>query len=252
MAIMAEELELAPNEFAFYFEGEHGVDADALANFLKRAATVARQQGGELRVVGLRGGSLAVIVEAIKKSKIGRSAVKEFSEKPIDTTVKVSGFLGTIVGAIIYAMLPAESGSTPLAKAGADVVENHQVTRITIVTNETSTVVMDEAIASEVRKAERSHKSVLPPPDEANRLPRPVIEMIEDARRGNLSGKVALVGDELHFRPDGYRYWVPVDETPAGAPGQLFPGVHYRVTGRITTRDGQPDRILIDWAAPIE
>lgn len=249
---MAEQLILRPDEFAFYFEAQKGVDADALANFLKRAATIARQRGGELRVVGIREGSLAVIIKAIKKSKVSQSAAKEFSEKPIDTTIKVSAFLASIVGAIIYAMSPAQSGSSPLAKAGADVVENHQVTQIKIVTNETSTVVMDEMIASEVREAERNGRAMLAPPHETRRLPQPVIAMIEDARRGSLLGEAALVRDELHFRPDGFRYWVPVDENTVSAAGQLYPGGRFRVTGHIATRDGQPDRIVVDWAAPLE
>lgn len=152
--------------------------------------------------------------------------------------------------AIVYFMSPAESGSTPIAKAGADVVENHHVTQITIVTNEESTVVMNETIASEVREAERSHQPMLSPPEETRRLPQPAIAMIEDARRGNLSGEAALVGDELHFRPDGYRYWVPVNDNPGRAQGQLFPGGHFRVAGHIATRGGLPDRIIVDWVTP--
>ena len=112
MATLAERLELGPNEFAFYFETKVGVDADALANFLKRAATVARQRGGELRVVGFREGSLAVIIEAIKRSKVGRAAAEEFYKKPIDTTIKVSGFVGGIVYAIVQAMSPAHREHT--------------------------------------------------------------------------------------------------------------------------------------------
>lgn len=245
MAVIAEQLDLGPNEFAFHFETSDGVDADALANFLKRAATVARQRGAELRIVGLREGSLAVIVDVIKKG-----ASKEFAEKPIDTTIKVSTFAAAIVGAIVLAMTPTKSGDTPLGKAGAEVVENHHVTKITVVTSQDITVVMDETIAFEVREAERNRQVMLAGPEEVMRLPHRVAEMIEDARQGNLSGQAALIGDELHFRPDGYRYWVPVDENPVSANGALYPGGNFRVGGRIAMRDGLPDRIIVDWAEP--
>lgn len=164
------------------------MDASALADFLKRAATVARQRGGDLRVVGLRQGSLAIVITAIKKSKIGQSAAKEFSEKPIDTTIKASGFAAAIVSAIVYAMSPAQSGSTPLAKAGAEVVENHKVTEITIVTNATSSVVMNKMIASEIRAVDRVSYPLLPPPGYRERLPQGVATMIEDARRAICRG----------------------------------------------------------------
>ncbi len=252
MAATADKLELGADEFAFHFETEKGVDADALANFLKRAATIARQRGGELRVVGLREGSLAVIVKAIKRSRLGRSAAREFAEKPIDTGIKVSAFAASIVGAIIYAMSPSASGTSPLAKAGAEVVEKQQVTQISIVTNEASTVVMNESIAAEVRQAESNGRPMLAPPEEIRRLPQRVVAMIEDARHGNLSGEAALVLDQLHFRPDGYKYWVPVEENPVSGQGQLYPGGHFRVSGHIVMLGGQPDRIVVDWATPME
>jgi hypothetical protein len=247
---IAQRLELGSHEFAFHFQTKEGVEADALGNFLKRAATVARQSGAELRVVGLREGSLAVIIEAIRKSRAGKGAAKEFSDKPIDTTIKVSGFLASIVAAIAYAMSPAQSGSTPIAKAGADVIENHHVTEITLVTNRTSIVVMNQTIAAEVREKERFSPRMLPESDEARRLPGPMVEMIEDARQGNLSGEAAIVNGELHFRPDGYRYWVPVDGYRASQ-GLLYPGGHFRVAGQIEMRHGQPDRIIVDAAKPI-
>lgn len=242
MATVAKRLGLGPDEFAFHFETMVGVDADALATFLKRAATVARRNGSELRVVGLREGSLDVVLKAIRKG-----AAKEFEEKPIDTTIKTSVFVGGIVAGIIHMMSPQLSGDTPIAKAGADVVENHHVTQITIVTNDESTVVMNQMIAKEVREVgKRQH--LLEESDAVPRLSAPIAGMLRDARSGDLSGETSIVKGELHFRPDGYRYWVPVDENPVTANGLLQPGARYRVSGHIALSGGQPDRIIIDRA----
>ena len=256
MAITAENLDLGPDEFAFYFETNGGVDADALANFLKRAATFAKQRGSNLQVVGLRQGSLAVVIKVIQNSKIGQGAAKEFSEKPIDTTIKVSGSVAAIaagiVSAIVYAMSPDHGKTTPLAKSGAEIVEKHKVNQITIVSNTNNTIIMNQSIASEIREAERDRYPMLPQPERLAQLPPPVAAMIEDARRGELSGDATLVGGELHFRPDGYRYWVPVDIQSAVNYEKILPGKRFRISGRIATRDGQPDRIVVNQAEPID
>ena len=245
MAAMAERLALGPDEFAFHFQTKVGVDADALATFLKRAATVARRQGADLRVVGLRDGSLDVVIKAFKKG-----ALKEFKDKPIDTTIKTSLFVGTIVATIVHVMSPTPGGVTPIAKAAAEVVENHQVTQITIITNDDSRVVMNEKIAKAVRAAGQQQQ-LLDGPDDVPRLSAPVAGMLRDARDGNLSGETSLVKDELHFKPDGYRYWVPVDENPASANNALQPGHRYRVAGHIALSGGLPDRIVVVEARPI-
>jgi len=236
---------LGPDEFAFHFETGLGVDADALATFLKRAATVARRSGGELRVVGVREGSVDVVLKAIKKG-----AANEFTEKPIDTTIKSSAFVGGIVAGIIHLMSPQLSGDTPLAKAGADMVENHHVTQIIVLTSDQSTVVMNQTIAKEVREVRR-RQHLLDGPDEVPRLSAPVAGMLRDARSGDLSGETSIVKGELHFRPDGYRYWVPIDESPVTADGSLKPGVRYRVSGHIALSGGQPDRIVVDRAVSL-
>lgn len=101
MALVEQQPQFGPDEFAFHFETEIGVDADALANFLKRAATAARRAGGEIRVVGLQEGSLNVILKAFKKG-----AAKEFKDKPIDTTIKSTVFVTAIVTAIVHMMSP--------------------------------------------------------------------------------------------------------------------------------------------------
>ena len=245
MAAVAERLGLGPDEFAFHFETKLGVDADALATFLKRAATVTRRSGAELRVVGVREGSVDVVVKAVRKG-----AAKEFKEKPIDTTIKTSVFVGGIVAGIVHMMSPQMSGDTPIAKAGADMVENHHVTQITVVTNDDSTVVMNQTIAKEVRKV-RERQHLLEVPHAVSRLSAPVAGMLRDARSGDLSGETSIVKGELHFRPDGYRYWVPVDENPVTANGLLQAGGRYRVSGHIALNGGQPDRIVVDGAVPI-
>jgi hypothetical protein len=245
MTTVAERLEMGPDEFAFHFEARQGVDADALATFLKRAATVVRRSGGELRVVGLRDGSLDVVLKAIK-----RGATKEFKEKPIDTTIKTSVFVAGIVAGIIHLMSPQLSGGTPIAKAGADIIENHSVTTITVLTNESSATVMNQAIAKEVREAQ-GRQNLLEGPDPVPRLAAPVAGMLRDARSGDLSGDTSVVMGELHFRPDGYRYWVPIEENPITSNGSLKPGARYRVSGHIAMSGGQPDRIIVDRATPI-
>jgi hypothetical protein len=245
MADIAERLGLGPDEFAFHFETTAGLDADALATFLKRASTVARRGGAELLVVGVREGSLDVVIKAIKAG-----AKKEVFEKPIDTTIKTSLFVTGIVASIIHAMSPTLGGGAPIANAGAAVIENHQVTEIIIVTNEDSTVVMDIGIVSQLREA-RQKRNLLDGPAAVPRLSAPVAGMLRDARSGELSGETSAVKGELHFKPDGYRYWVPVDENPVTANGVLQPGGRYRVSGHIALNGGQPDRIVVDHAVPL-
>lgn len=247
MAEIAERLGLGPDEFAFHFETAVGVDADALATFLKRATTVARRSGADLRVVGMREGSLDVVIKAIKKG-----AKKEFFEKPIGTTITTSLFVTGIVAGIIHAMSPTTGAGagTPIANAGAAVVENHQVTQITIVTNDANTVLMDQGIARQLREA-RTQQNLLEESDALQGLSAPVAGLLRAARSGDLSGETSLVKGELHFKPDGYRYWVPVEENPVTANGALQSGGRYRVSGHIALSDSQSDRIVVDHAVPI-
>jgi hypothetical protein len=146
VAAIAEQPSLRRNEFAFHFETDNGVAVDMLATFLRRAATVARSRGADLRVVGVREGSLAITLSAIKKG-----AAKEFREKPIDTTVKVSALVVAVVGAIVAAMSLAKSGVSPLAAAAIELVDHQEVTQITIVTSEANTVLINKEIAKRVR-----------------------------------------------------------------------------------------------------
>ena len=124
------------------------------------------------------------------------------------------------------------------------------VTQITIVTDEATTVVMDVEIAQLVRAVRRGSPAPLSAPVAVGeRIPQRVFDLVEDAHRGNLFGKVLPAEGRLHFRPDGYQFLVPI----AGQGVEnLFPGRHYRVAGRITTRDGQPDIIFVESATPAQ
>jgi len=240
VAEIAEQLNLRRNEFAFHFATDNGVEAAVLATFLTRAATVARRHGADLRVVGVRAGSLTVIVAAIRKG-----AGKEFTERPIDTTIKASVFVTAIVTAIVAAMSPAKD--SPMAKAAADIVDRHEVKQITIVTNQTETLLMDEEIAKRIRQARP--RALAAPKSVVHLIAQQVVELVENANRGGLSGEFLLVEGHLHFRPDRYRFLVPVVMESHGIE-QLATGKHYRVTGRIETREGQPDSIMVRSAVP--
>jgi hypothetical protein len=252
MATVEQRPQIAPDEFAFHFETEVGVDADALANFLKRTASAARRIGGEVRVVGLQQGSLTVILKALKKG-----AAKEFKEKPIDTTIKSTAFVTAVVTAIVHLMSPQLSGDNPLAKAGADIVENHQVSQITIVTNDQNTVVMNPMMAIAVREAAKhkslmkDHQGLLAVDSPYALLSPPVAELVRDAQRGELEGMTSVVEGELHFRPIGYRYWVPIEDHRVDGSATLQPGGRYRVSGHIELNERLPDRIVIKQAIVI-
>lgn len=240
MASLASELDLRPDEFAFYFRSELGVEAHELGVFLQRAATVAKRQGAELRVSATRPGSLAVILRALRKSPTARAAQNEFAKAPVATTAAGVALVGAVVGAILYAMSPQPGRVTPLAKAGAEVVEKCHVEQIEVITINKSTVVMDQDRARRVReiqRVERRRSPALPPRD--------VQMLVSAARKGLLSGSVVEVEGELHFRPEGYRYWVPIDMARSEAAEELYPQAYFRVHADLTTLAGQPDTIII-------
>ena len=56
---------------------------------------------------------------------------------------------------------------------------------------------------------------------------------------------------ELQFKPDGYRFWVPVDENPVTVNESLQLGQRYRISGHIALLEGQPDRIVVDHATRV-
>jgi hypothetical protein len=237
--VSQESLGLGADEFAFYFRGARGVEANELGLFLQRAATVARQQGAELRVNALEPGSLAVIIKAIKRSRAARALRHEFGNTPIQATAAGATLVVLVVSALAKAMSPESGEAKPLAKVGADMVEERQVEQIEIITANKTIVVMDPERALRIREIEHNRKRsrLLPAAD--------VQKLMESGRTGMLTGRVVDVEGELHFRPDGYRYLVPIDMQSSEAVDELFPGVHVRVNADLRTRGGQPDAIVV-------
>ncbi|PBB31252.1 hypothetical protein [Mesorhizobium sp. WSM3882] len=237
------EMELESDQFAFHFLGEVGVEANELGIFLQRAATVARREGAELRVAAIEPGSLAVIIRAVRLTRAANAIRDEFGTTPIKTTAAAAGLVALVVGALVKAMSP--DASQPLAKAGAEMVERWQVERIEIRTQDETIVVMDPDLASQVRQVMQAEKG--PRLLQATEVRR----LMEDGRVGKLTGRAIEVEGEVHFRPDGYRYLVPVNESSEAA-AVLVPGVHFQISADLLTRNGQPDTILIHKAIPID
>ena len=262
LTTLAQKLDLGPDQFAFHFDTGGGVGAEALATLLQRAATIARRQGGELRVIGLSEGSLSVIIEAIKKSKLAKNAQKEYLDKPIEKTIAISSFTAGIVWAIIHAMSPEQSGDTPINKSAADIIEKCEVTQISVVTIDSQTVVMNAKIAGSVRQveAERRMRSSLPvqegnedslPVKQLDHPPSDMSVVREQARGGRLIGRVVIADGDLFFGPSEYRFLVPIDIVTSKNPHELVPGRLYQIIGEIIFESGQPDSIVIESARPI-
>jgi hypothetical protein len=243
MISLAEELQLREDQFAFYFRTKQGVEANELGTFLQRAATIARKENAELRVTAVQPGSVAVIFQAFISSPVARAAVDEFMRQPIATTAAGVAIVGAIVGSIVWAMSP-DAGATPLAKAGADVVQSGSVEQIEIVTIRQTIVVMDAARADQVRHLQQRHA-------ERPRMSYPMVrQLADDARSGMLTGTVLDVAGELHFRPHGQRFLVPIEVASAHAAAQLFPNHQVRIRGDLLTHNGQPNGIVVHWAEP--
>lgn len=133
-------------------------------------------------------------------------------------------------------------------------MEKHNVTQISIVTNNFTTIIMNEAIASELREIRNNSsidKKVIGRGSVERLAPQQVRVMVQNAQLGNLTGQIAAVDDMLHFRPDRYQYWVPVYSSADPSKMHLLPGSRYRVGGHIETLNGQPDHIVIESAEPI-
>lgn len=242
----AADLDLAPDDLAFYFASEEGIEASDLGQFLQRAAVVARQAGAELRVTALRPGSLSVIMKAVRRTRIGRAAERELHKTPMAVGIAGASLALSVATAVASAMSPEEAGVTPIAKAGATVVENHRVERIEIVTVRETIIIMDRERAQEVPTLERRSRRAQP------RLAgSDVLAIADEGRRGSLTGGVYDVGGELHFRPDGYRYLVPIDLGRSDAAEELYPEAHFRVSAELKTHRGQPNTIVIRSATRI-
>lgn len=243
-------LELAADEFAFHFDSNNGVTATDLGRFLQRAATVARGQGAELQVVGLRDGSLNVLLKAVARSRFAKNAKKEFEKAPVGTTAAGAALVGAVVSALIFA---TSSGKpTPLAKSAADIIEQTTVTQIQVVTVHQNVVIMDIEGAKQVRALEFPYtddaKLVAEAPHHA-RLPSPEMRRLStEMEKGNLTGWIGTFDGELHFRPDGYRYSAPVDLRFSNATS--LPAGRYRVKGDLLLKAGRPDEFVILTAEP--
>lgn len=247
------DLDLRPDELAFRFDTDRGVDVEHLATFLQRVTTVSRRAGTEFVVVGVPDGSVIVKLRAVAKR-----ANREFMKAPLAGAAAAMAVGGGIAGiggavtAIVHAMVPSYAKVSPIAKAGAVLVEDHHVEKIEIITNNQTIVVMDGPRAAQIRmleehrKAGRGQKASYA--EAEMRVGPSVPHMIVAAREGTLSGEILDVDGEMHFRPDGYRYLVPVD-ADSTAYRELGPGAHVRVQGEIVARRGQPDRIVIDAAS---
>ena len=245
MAALAEELGLDPDQFAFYFQGEVGVDARDLGTFLQRAATIAGRQGAVLHVTGIRPGSLAVIIRTLKKKakKTAKAAGDEWKKAPVSTTAAGSGMAAAVVGAIIYAMQPS-SGPTPIARAAADVVEQHGIQRIEVITINQNVVVMDPVRAQRVREMERNQARRMEVPMLAP--PREEIRQLVDAgRQGVLTGHVVAIHGKLYFCPDGHSFYVPIQTALLDPGEEIYAEAHFRVRGKLVMVRGQPDSIIV-------
>lgn len=207
------QLALEPSEFAFYFKSEIGIEAGDLGDFLKRTATIAKREGAELRVVGFESGSLFVIFKAIAKAaeKTATKVGKAFEEDPLAAAEKSVIIVGAIAGAIVWAMSP--DSAAPLAKAGADVMEKHEVREINLITVNENILVMNEDSAERVREViserreRRAEMRMVQIEDYRETVPRlehaPVHRIFE--------GTFTKIEGGFYFRPEEYSYFVPVD-----------------------------------------
>lgn len=236
---------LDPSEFAFYFMTETGIEAGDLGDFLKRTATVARREGAELRVLAFENGSLFVIFKAIKKKakKTAKAANKEFDRAPITTTAAV---LVPLIGAIVWAMSP--DAAAPLAKASADVMEKHEVTQIQLITVEKNILVMDEDTAAEVRETIRRRRieRMIDRAPELEDFREEIPRLEHDPVHRKFEGSFGVFEGEFHFRPDGYRYFVPVEFLDRAESEKILgDGFLYRVDAYLSFRQRMPDRMVV-------
>jgi len=240
---------LSADEFAIYFDSKNGVAATELGHFLQRVATVARGQGAELHVVGLRRGSLEVVLKAISKSKIAKNAKKEFEKAPIGTSAAGAALVGAVVSAIIFAT--NSETPTPLAKSAANLIEQTSVTQIQVFTVHQNVVIMDVEGAKQVRALDLPHADGPKLLSESRFASLPSTEMRRlstEMEKGNLAGWIGEFDGELHFRPDGYRYSAPIDLRFANT--TELPAGHYRVRGDLLLKAGRPDEFVILTAEP--
>ncbi|MEX3314767.1 hypothetical protein [Sulfitobacter sp. PS-8MA] len=249
---------LAPEELAFYFSCENGVEAKALGAFLSRASTVAKNRGAILQVTATHDGSLVVVARVLEgvRGAIG----KEFASSPIQATAASTMLVGAVVAGLSSATSPDEMKVSPLAKANIDLIENHDVELIQLVTSQASVLMMDRKKAAKLRGAIQNielAEEVYEFPaldfpgatlfEHPSRLEDRML--VDKARRGELTGVAIFAGTELHFRPDGYRYLVPVEYDSNYSDESLSPSKHYRVRGAIKFQGALPESVVIEAAS---
>jgi hypothetical protein len=236
---------LGEDEFAFHFQSDAGVDAKDLGIFLQRAATVAGGAGAQIRIVGIQDGSLDVIVRTLGKIKVPQNVRDEFQATPIKTTAASIALTATVVALISHAMSPAGSAPTPLAKAGADIVEHRNVNQIQIITINKNVVIMDHDRVRQIRAMEQrgARRELLPSTE--------VRSLVDKAQNARLTGAVVDVEGELHFRPDGYKYLVPLQSNLLRASEELYAGGHFQIGGELFTRNRQPELLVVRTATEV-
>jgi len=198
-----------------------------------------------LHVTGIRPGSVAVVIRTLKKTakKTAKAAGDEWKKAPISTTAAGSGMVAAVVGAIVYAMQPS-SGPTPIAKAAADVIEQHSVQRIEVITINQNVVVMDPVLAQRVRQMERNQAQRTELPTLAP--PREEIQQLVDAgRQGVLTGHVVAIHGDLYFCPDGHSFYVPIRTSLMDPSHEIYAEAHFRVRAKLVMVRGQPDSIIV-------
>ncbi|MBY6137630.1 hypothetical protein KUV61_17475 [Nocardioides marinus] len=246
---------LAPDELAFYFACVDGVEASALGSFLSRASTVAKRKGADLHITATHNGSLVVVARAAKRG--GSTVGKEFASSPMQTAAATTVVVGIVVAGINNAVSSDNKEISPLAKACIALIEEHEIEKIQLVTAETTTLLMDKEKASLIAPNSRSSMFEI-----ADELPRTVLfptatdvdlklrTLFQKGLSGDLTGIAIYAGPDLHFRPDGHRYLVPVEYSSNYDGVKLSPSKHYRVRGAIKFHDGVPERIEVEAAEP--
>lgn len=229
------------SDFAFRFLTENGIQVDALTAFLQQAAKVARRNGGDLAVVGVSEGSVLV-----KLRVIASPLAKEFKKSPLATTGAAVGIAGAIIGAIVATMGSGSSNPPPIAKAGAELVSQHGVQNIQIITNNQTIVVMDENRASRINNLQKNQrpKSSAVSSQISKTGGAAFPRMIAEARQGQLLGEVVSVEGVLHFRLNDFKFIVPIVEGSHRFI-KLHPGQRIAVKGELVLKGDYPDHIVI-------
>lgn len=249
--------ELAFDELAFYFEADGGISADALGRFLQRTATIARQNGAALRVVAIHDGSLIVVIKVLET--IRGSIAREFQASPLQTSVAAILLINTLVGQINASLESANP--TPLAKAGAQIIEESGAKSIKLVTSNDTYELMDRELASNVIHSIPEYNFERKLPLESTYIQRHIttvrtfdtisdayIAISKEADDGSLRGIAIFAGEELHFRPDGHRFLVPVEYSKKFKGSKLSSSKRYTVKGVINFEDNAPNSITIESA----